>query len=357
MTILIIEDDEAIRNTLRDILEIEGHKVLSASDGLEGVRLAKSKPDFILCDITMPEMDGYEVVAVLHQDPLTRDIPFIFLTALADRQSHRRGMNLGADDFITKPFSSTDILEAIAARVHRQKPLRERIENLITEHRREANAEWSHELMTPLNGVLGGLELIEAEADTIKPDELKELLGLIRSGAERQLSLARKLITYYELERIRTSPPTNAASCEASRAILAGANRAAEEQHRSGDMTVQCDPATLPTFESHMASAVAELVGNAFRFSNRGEPVRVTGRKTQGTYVIEVQDQGTGMSAEECASVAPFRQFGRSQHNQEGLGLGLAIAKSVAETRSGNLRLDTDPGGKGVRAVLQIPCA
>lgn len=107
-------------------------------------------------------------------------MPFIFLTAPADRADRRSGMDLGADDYITKPFTERDILDAIAARGTRQRTLRGRIEELIEKRRREESANWSHELMTPLNGVLGGLELIEMEGGSVSPAELKDRLGLIR---------------------------------------------------------------------------------------------------------------------------------------------------------------------------------
>ncbi len=167
MKILIIEDEPAIRETLRDLLEFNGHIVTAAEDGLRGVELARECPDLILCDVGLPELDGYEVITEVRKQPQGRDIPFIFLTARAERQDQRRGMALGADDYITKPFTERDIVDAIAARIHRQQPLRERIEQLLEERRTLIGANWSHELMTPLNGVLGGLELIEEEAEKI----------------------------------------------------------------------------------------------------------------------------------------------------------------------------------------------
>lgn len=357
MKILIIEDEEPIRQTLQDLLELNGHTVMAAACGEEGLQLAEREPGLILCDINMPGINGYQVLSALQQNPRTHAIPFIFLTALVDRAAQRRGMELGANDFITKPFSERDILAAIDASVRRQQSLRQRIEALLFERRIEAGADWSHELMTPLNGVLGGLQLIEAEADTIKPGELKDLLGLIRAGAARQQALSNKLVRYFELERLRAALPGKRANCDAPESISAGANSGAQQENRVGDVTVRCEAAKLPVAEAHLISAVVELVSNACRFSKPGQPVTVSGTQRDGRYRITVTDEGVGMTAEQCATAGPFRQFDRSRYNQQGLGLGIAIARATAELGGGSLRLEPGPGGRGLQAVLDLPCA
>lgn len=357
MNILIIEDEDDIRQTLQDLLEINGHTVLAAADGRAGVDLAQGhRPELILCDINMPGMDGYAVLETLRQHPECRDIPFIFLTALADRAALRRGMTLGADDYITKPFTEREILDAIAARVRRQRPLRERLEALMAERQREAGAAWSHELMTPLNGVLGGLQLIEAEAEAIKPEDLKDLLGLIREGAERQQRLSRQLVLHYELMQLKSAPlPASRLGCDAASGIAAGAAEAAARHRREADVTARADDAHLPLAAAHLAAAVAELTGNALRFSSPGQPVTVTGTAAAGRYHIAVTDQGPGMTAEECRSFGPFVQFGRAKREQQGLGLGLAIAQAVAELGGGHLQLHPGPDGRGLRAIIDLP--
>lgn len=356
MKILVIEDELAVRQTLEDLLELNGHTVLAAADGIEGLKLVERRPDLILCDIRMPGMDGYEVLAAIQNLPQCRDVPFIFLTAKASRDDQRRGMAMGADDYITKPFTERDIVEAIAARFRRQQPLRERIEQLLDERRREASAEWSHALMTPLNGVLGGLQLIESEADTIKPGELREMLGLIRAGAEQQLALSRKLILHFELERLATTLAAPA-SCDAPTVVTAAAARAAEEGKRSSDLTVRCDPGSVPIAETFLTAAVAELAENAFRFSKSGETVTISGKCQSGRYRIEIADQGPGMAAEQCARASGFTQFEQSRHNQQGIGLGLAIARAAAKLAGGRLLLEAaGPGQRGLIACLDLPC-
>ena len=113
MTILIIEDEPAIRETLQLCLELHGHAVLAAADGPAGVRLAAQQPDLILCDVGLPGLDGYGVITAVKQLPAGRDIPFIFLTALAGHDDVRLGLSLGANGYVTKPFTQHDILAAI----------------------------------------------------------------------------------------------------------------------------------------------------------------------------------------------------------------------------------------------------
>jgi DNA-binding NarL/FixJ family response regulator len=118
--ILIIEDEPAMRNNLREILELENFLPQTAANGREGVAAAKRcLPDLILCDVLMPEQNGYDVLSALRADEATGRIPFIFLTAKGEHADVRTGMNLGADDYLVKPVKVDDLLEAIAARLER----------------------------------------------------------------------------------------------------------------------------------------------------------------------------------------------------------------------------------------------
>ena len=112
--ILVIEDEEALRVNLQTILEAENFQSMGAANGRIGVDLAREQlPDLILCDVMMPELDGYGVLAELRQDPITATIPFIFLTAKADKSDLRQGMNLGADDYLIKPFRVNELTARI----------------------------------------------------------------------------------------------------------------------------------------------------------------------------------------------------------------------------------------------------
>ena len=117
-TVLIIEDNVDILESCAEILELSGYNVLQSDNGKHGVELAiENQPDLILCDIMMPGMDGYEVLKLLSQNNDTAEIPFVFLTAKADRFDFRKGMEMGADDYLTKPFNDTDLLHAVETRI------------------------------------------------------------------------------------------------------------------------------------------------------------------------------------------------------------------------------------------------
>src|SRR5690349_14861190 len=116
--ILLIEDNNEVRENTQEILTLANYEVITAPNGKVGVELAqKEKPDLIICDIMMPELDGYGVLHILSKRPDTAAIPFIFLTAKVDKTDIRKGMNLGADDYLTKPFDDTDLLSTIEARL------------------------------------------------------------------------------------------------------------------------------------------------------------------------------------------------------------------------------------------------
>ncbi len=116
--ILIIEDNKDVRENTADILELSGYKAATAENGKIGVEVAKKiLPDVIVCDIMMPILDGFEVLEILNKDSQTASIPFIFLTAKTEKIDRRKGMNLGADDYLTKPFTENELLEAIESRL------------------------------------------------------------------------------------------------------------------------------------------------------------------------------------------------------------------------------------------------
>jgi len=117
-TVLIIEDDERLRSDIVMVLGFEDFRTLAAENGQIGVELAfQQHPDVILCDVMMPEMDGFEVFEALHREPETADIPFIFLTASVERENLEKAHEMGASGFLTKPFTYPDLLEAIRARI------------------------------------------------------------------------------------------------------------------------------------------------------------------------------------------------------------------------------------------------
>lgn len=123
--ILVVEDNQDVRENIEEILLLAGYQVCSAENGKVGVTMAiKERPDLILCDIMMPELDGFGVLRILSKNAITSGIPFIFLTAKAEKEDFRRGMGLGADDYITKPFDDVNLLDTIELRLKRSERLK-----------------------------------------------------------------------------------------------------------------------------------------------------------------------------------------------------------------------------------------
>ena len=124
--VLLIEDDSTLRENTAELLELEKYRVSTASNGKEGLDLAKKEvPDVIVCDIMMPKLDGYGVITGLSKSERTKYIPFIFLSAKTERKDVRKGMNLGADDYITKPFEEEELITAIESRLAKAAILKE----------------------------------------------------------------------------------------------------------------------------------------------------------------------------------------------------------------------------------------
>ncbi len=131
--ILLIEDNADMRENTAEILELANYEVITAPDGKAGVEIAtKEKPDLIICDIMMPELDGYGVLYMLGKNPATASIPFIFLTAKAEKSDMRKGMNMGADDYLTKPFDEMELLQAIEMRLKKSNVFKKEFDKNIS---------------------------------------------------------------------------------------------------------------------------------------------------------------------------------------------------------------------------------
>lgn len=360
LRVLVIEDDANWRMWIESHMQSAGHTVETAADGEAGLAVAaRFRPELILCDIEMPGLDGFGVLRAVRQRPALSATPFIFLTSRLARPDQRQGMALGADDYLTKPFSREELLAAIGGVFMKRAPLEERLQRYTEEYRRELAAPWAHELLTPLNGILGIASLLEAEPGAVSHAELRELARSIHASARRQQTLARKLVQYFQLERLREcgwSDP--AAAAEAAGGIEDEVLGVAERANRSADLKMTCARAAVRVSPQWLRAAAGELADNAFKFSAKGTRVTVSAGPVEGLYRLEVTDQGPGMAAVERASVAAFRQFGRQRQEQQGLGLGLAIVRNVARLHGGSLSLEAVvEGGGGLRAVLELPLA
>jgi two-component system response regulator NreC len=163
--ILIVEDEDTIRQNVLEMLEFEGFETLGAADGLTGLEIAREQlPDLIICDIMMPELDGFGVLEELRRDSATATTPFIFLTAKADRDSVRVGMNLGADDYLTKPFTHAELMQAIHSRLDRHSTIEsQRLQALLrrlVQMQESERQQVARQLSEDVEHILAGLKMI-----------------------------------------------------------------------------------------------------------------------------------------------------------------------------------------------------
>src|SRR5262249_41917783 len=187
-TILKLEDDQSMRDNILETLELGEFKALGAENGLIGVRMAREHhPDLIISDITMPEMDGYDVLAELRSDPATASIPFIFLTARTEREAVRQAFEFGADDYLSKPFTPSDLLVAVTARLSRHSTIVQEQQQKLNELRGNLLLMLPHEMRTPLNAVLGYADLLVSDAAEMEVDEIVHMAQRIQKGGTRLL--------------------------------------------------------------------------------------------------------------------------------------------------------------------------
>ena len=348
--ILLIDDDSAVQSLTVKALETRGFRTLTACVGLEGFALAKEQlPDLIICDIQMPRLDGYGTLAALRKDPATAAIPFIFLTGLADRKELRQGMGLGADDYLTKPFSVNELMQAVNTRLEKHAAVQRRSEKKLEELRGNIGLALPHELLTPLNGILGFAAIMMDEDAIFEPQEIRDFARNMHISALRLYRLIENFIIYSEIE-LSFSDPAKVAEVRQGELLSARetiekvAREKATAAGRESDLIIELQEAVIIMAAAYFKKAVEELVDNAFKFSREGTPVRITSVAANNLFHLTISDRGRGMTARQIADVGAHMQFERRFYEQQGVGLGLTIAKRLAELHGGDLAIDSTLG-------------
>lgn len=348
--LLIIEDDQGILDTVVDTLEFAGYDVETASDGQQGITLAQTcDPDLILCDIMMPINDGYEVLAELNKIPKLSSVPFIFLTAKATKTDVRKGMSLGADDYLTKPFSAEELLEAVQSRLDRHAKIHRYDIDQLESIREYLNSTIPHELRTPLNGIIGFLSVLEDGLSIYSTDEIAETLGYIRRSADRLEYTIENFILYSQLQFVKNEEAILAKIHQHSHLkgidiiIRHVGQSVALTAERPEDLSVSTESADVFIISDHAEKLVEFIVDNAFKFSAKGTPVKISSTVNDDFYTIAVTNEGRGFTQEQINNIRAFNQFERSKFEQQGTGLGLALVKSFLEIYGGTMTIDSEP--------------
>jgi two-component system, sensor histidine kinase and response regulator len=323
--VLIIDDELELKEEVETILKFEHFDVYSASDATESLQILKRTiPDLILCDILMPELNGFELFGQLKKNPETANIPFIFMTALGDRKNLRKGMELGADDYLVKPFTRDELLKTIDARLKKSFANQKQISDL----KETIVLTIPHELRTPLNGILGISNLIKEDNERLSKAELIELNEIIHTSGERLFATIQKYLMFIDV--LINKEKIHVAKIECSQQSMSEfAGTIANKFKREKDLHVKADDFGIQITETWFFCALNELIDNAFKFSASGQPVFVRAVKKNNVVEINISDKGVGFPEENVKKINSFVQFDRKTMEQQGLGLGLFLAKRI----------------------------
>ena len=326
--ILIIEDEQHLRETLSDIIEVNGYEVLSANDGEAGCHVAvREKPDLIICDVNMPKMDGFEVLQMLKSTMEERMVPpFIYLTAKVERADIRRGMRLGAEDYITKPFSNKEILEAIESRLSK----REEFQDSVLKSEREKMATELHNSIQQLMAAAHfGLQRFSRKNNSMPEKDKKtieKLQNIIEQAIQESRSLAHRLIPKdiedYGLEKF--------------------VNVLQQQIALSGEIKFECHyelKKRLPLeLELFVCRSIQESTSNILKYA-MADSIQLDIRESEDyrSVVCTMKDNGKGFD---------------TARNYE--GVGLRSTREKAEKLGGSFEITSSPG-KGTCSRLEVP--
>lgn len=360
--VLIIEDDPVIREEVVDWLTYEGYTAIGATDGAEGVDMAlRELPDLIISDIMMPVKDGHHVLLELRAHPATALIPFIFLTARTTRSDFRLGMELGAEDYVTKPFTNEELISAVKAQLSKSAVVKYQATHEMEELRSILVRTLPHELRTPLIGILGYAELMALDADNLSAEKVREMADFIVASGRRLHRLIENYLAYSGIELDAHNPEKLAeyqtAALENPDWLIARiAEKVAHRHNRSDELEVdlRAPHIYIRQTQRDFQTIITELVDNAYKFSPAGSPVVIESHLATAGYQIQIVDQGYGMTPEAIARIGGFMQFDRKLREQQGSGLGLIIAKRLIELFGGRLDIDSRPNGGTTLAIRMI---
>ena len=357
--ILVIDDDASLREVIQMALEHAGFEVIEADNGAIGVQNACAQlPDLILCDVRMEKMDGYRTLAALRQDAVTAPIPVILMTGQADTAGMRQGMELGADDYLSKPFTVPQLLAAVNARLKKHQTVRELAERKLADLRANISLALPHELLTPLNGILGFTDILITDHSQLQPDEIVSMSEAIRDSAKRLHRLIENFLIFAQIELLQADQLQalrEGQTLDLRKPIERVAQVRAGRAGRAEDLVLELCEASAAITEDYFTKFVDELLENAFKFSTLGSPVQVQSVTGNGNFVLRIADQGRGMKSEHIAEVGAYMQFERKIYEQQGSGLGLTIAKRLTELHGGELSIQSELG-IGTTVEVTLPC-
>ncbi len=358
--ILVIDDDGELREMIVSTLRERGFESFEAENGADGIESARTHlPDLIICDETLDKVGGYATLAYLRRDPVTAAIPFIMISSQASEAGMRKGMKLGADDYLPKPFSASELLSAVDARLENKRAQVEQAEKKLADLRANVSLALPHELRTPLTGILGFSEILSTDHDKLQPSEISEMAQSIHEAATNLHRLVENCLIYAQIELLATDHKKleylRKRQTENVRAVIeARAREKTKRAGRTGDLALDLNNTTVGISQEYLIKIVDELLENALSFSEPSTSVRVSSSVDTDSFTLSVSDCGRGMTPEQIADIGAYMQFDRKVYEQKGSGLGLTIAKRLAELHGGTLNIQSEVGS-GTKVTVQLP--
>ena len=361
-TILIVEDNAIVMESIAESLRVNGYTVLQALNGIEAIPLAQTHlPHVILSDIMMDGMDGYTLLNELRKDPATALIPFLFMSAKTDFEDIRFAMNLGADDYITKPFTPTSLVTTIKTRLSKHAMMQSAVHDKIKQLTENLAYAMPHELRTPMTAIMGCADLIKRNLEPLNTEEILLCSELIDTSVRRLYRLIEQFnhyaqLTLIEADAVRRKQLYSQLTMYSGDTIHEFSLEEATRNGRSNDIIIDDNigDAILPIKPYYLEMIVREVLNNAFKFSSSDSPIRIVLSKTADYYSIIVQDKGRGISKQHIRSIEAFTQFDRQQYEQQGVGLGLALVRKILDLYSGKFIIQSEQG-KGTTVQMTLP--
>ncbi|OUD13979.1 hypothetical protein TPSD3_06440 [Thioflexithrix psekupsensis] len=361
-TILIVDDVVANVRIMFDLLNQHGFEVLIAEDGETALQITQmNQPDLILLDIMMPGLSGFETCRRLKENDKTRDIPVIFMTALSEAKDKIHGFELGAVDYVTKPFYSEEVLARVNTHLtlrNLQKKLQSQNLQLklLNEEKDEILGIAAHDLKNPLSAIQTLASMIAGDIDNMPKQQQLDYLRLIQVSSERMFELIKALLDVNAIEsgqiHIQLIPLCFSAVLE----------QTLQSQHpRAKAKNILLMPQSLAVtkdcvlaHESTLRQILDNLVSNAIKYSNRGKTVTVRIETTEKNLRCAVQDEGPGLSTDDQKKL--FHKFARLKPRptagESSTGLGLYIVKKLIETMNGKVWCNSELGST---FIIEIP--
>jgi len=369
-SILVVDDEPDNFDVIEAFLTGEPYCLSYASSGSTAIAALETfEPDVILLDIMMPELDGLMVCQHLKADNRWKNIPIIMVTALRTKEDLAHCLQVGADDFISKPVNRIELKARIQSMVRIKQQydnisnhyrIQEKtinlLNNTLNELRGNLTSRFSHEINTPLNGILGSLSLLKSTYTDSTPYESYELLEMAYQSACRLEQLTQKFLVYLQIEVSRSYKNTiTDPGCSNLPVFITQLCESQAKQWQrlmDLDLSIQCEKGFIS--HHHLHWLITELMENAFKFSFPSTPVNVNASVCNDRFIFSVHNLGLGMTPEQISMVGAFMQFERAYHPQQGMGMGLKIVQSIVALYGGNLKI-TSQYRQNITVEVHIP--